>query len=107
LFKSLDVAGVIELFAQIALERKIIFVSQHKTLLTQVIVALSSFIFPLSWNHTLIPILPISMINVIDAPFPFLIGVQAQIINEALANQVIELPQHVTIVNLDGPDIQT
>ena len=47
------------------------------------------------------------MINVIDAPFPYLIGVQASIFNEALNNQVIEMPQHVTIVNLDGPDIQT
>jgi len=27
LFKTLDVAGVIELFAQIALERKVLFVS--------------------------------------------------------------------------------
>lgn len=75
LFKALDVAGVVELFAQLALERKILLVSQHKTLLTQVAVALCSFIYPLSWNHTLIPILPISMINVIDAPFPFIIGV--------------------------------
>ena len=47
------------------------------------------------------------MINVIDAPFPYLIGVQASIFNEALNNQVIEMPQHVTIMNLDGPDIQT
>lgn len=92
LFKALDVAGVIELMTQLALERKILLVSEHKTLLTQVAVALSSFIFPLSWNHTLIPILPMSMINVIDAPFPFLIGVQAQILNEALNNQVIEMP---------------
>jgi len=68
---------VVELFAQLALERKILIVSKHKTLLTQAAVALCSFIYPLSWNHTLIPILPINMVDVIDAPFPFLIGVQA------------------------------
>ena len=79
-------AGVIELMTQLALERKILLVSEHKTLLTQVAVALCSFIFPLSWNHTLIPILPMSMINVIDAPFPFLIGVQRRILDEAINN---------------------
>ena len=47
------------------------------------------------------------MIGAIDAPFPFLIGVQTHILNEALNNGVIEMPQHVTIVNLDGPDIET
>ena len=75
MFKALDVAGVIELYAQLSLERKILLVSNHKTLLTQVCTALCSFIYPLSWNHTLIPILPLQMINVIDAPFPYLIGV--------------------------------
>ena len=103
----MDVGGVTELFAQLAIERKILLVSRHKTLLCQVAVALSSLIFPLSWNHTLIPILPISMIDVIDAPFPFLIGVQSQILDEALSNQVIEMPQHVTVVNLDACDIQS
>ena len=47
------------------------------------------------------------MINVIDAPFPYLIGVQTCVLQEALNNQVIEMPQHVTVVNLDQMEIQT
>lgn len=41
-----------------------------------------SFIFPLQWKHTLIPILPAEMIDVIDAPLPFLIGVEADVLQE-------------------------
>jgi len=77
LFKALKVDDVLELVAQLLLERKILIISKYKALLTQVCVALQSLIYPLAWNHTLIPILPAQMIDVLDAPFPFLIGIQA------------------------------
>lgn len=83
------------------------FVSRHKSLLTQVIVAISSFMFPLAWKHTLIPILPAQMIDVVDSPFPFLIGVQKHILNEALFNQSIEISPAVTVMDLDTRELTT
>lgn len=83
LFKCLTVDYVIEIFLQLALERKLLFVSRHKSLLTQACISLVSFIFPLCWKHTLIPILPIEMIDVLDAPLPFLIGIESGILSEA------------------------
>jgi hypothetical protein len=74
-FKAMSVEHTLEIFYQLLLEQKVLFVSRHKSLLTQVIVAISSFMFPLAWKHTLIPILPAQMIDVVDSPFPFLIGV--------------------------------
>ena len=41
------------------------------------------------------------MIDVVDAPFPFLIGIQSQILNEAINNQLIMLSPTVTVVYLD------
>jgi DENN (AEX-3) domain len=41
-----------------------------------------SFIFPLNWKHTLIPILPEEMIDVLDAPLPYLIGVEAHLLQQ-------------------------
>ena len=32
--------------------------------------------FPFQWKHPLIPILPLGMIETLDAPFPFLIGIE-------------------------------
>ena len=77
LFKCLNVDSILEIFSAILLERKILFISQHKALLTQVINCFVSFIFPFQWKHSLIPILPSSMIDILDAPFPFIIGVDA------------------------------
>lgn len=54
-----------------------------------------SFIFPLNWKHTLIPILPEEMIDVLDAPLPFLIGVESSVLSEDAQYD------EVTIVNLD------
>lgn len=92
LFKALDVGKVLEVFAQLALERKVLLVSQYKTLLYQAAVSLSAFLFPISWQHTLIPILPASMLPVIDSPFPFLIGVQTAVLAEAIEIGIIENP---------------
>lgn len=74
---------MLELFVQVLFERKILFVSRHKSLLTQAVVALMSFIFPLCWKHTLIPILPAEMIDYIDSPYIYLIGIESQVLSEA------------------------
>ena len=61
-----------------------------------------SFIFPLCWKHTLIPILPADMIDVIDAPLPFLIGIESEILNEYYSDLV---DSDVTRVDLDSNKI--
>jgi len=32
--------------------------------------------FPFQWKHTLIPILPLSIVDMLDAPVPYIVGVQ-------------------------------
>ena len=63
--------------------------------------------FPLAWKHVLIPILPATMIDVIDSPFPFLIGVETSVLNEALFNQSIEMSDAVTVIDLDTRELTT
>jgi DENN (AEX-3) domain len=43
-------------------------------------VALISFLFPFSWKHVMIPILPKNMTEVLEAPVPYLIGVDPAIL---------------------------
>ena len=47
------------------------------------------------------------MIDVIDSPFPFLIGVETSILNEALFNQSIEMSDAVTVIDLDTRELTT
>ena len=60
------------------MEKKVLLISKYKALLTHASIALISFLFPLCWKHVLIPILPKNMTDVLDAPVPFLIGIDPQ-----------------------------
>lgn len=75
--------------------------SKHKALLTHTAVALISFLFPLCWKHVLVPILPKSMIDVLDAPVPFLIGIE----NYVLSEFQVDIPLEVYRVDLDNGSI--
>jgi hypothetical protein len=81
-----------------------LLVSRYKNLLTQACVALMSFIFPLNWLHTLIPILPVEMIDVLDAPMPFIIGIESTILYENNPDMCFE---EVTRVELDASALYT
>jgi len=69
----------------------------------QACTAFMSFLFPLQWSYTLIPILPGEMIDVLDAPLPFMVGIESDTLKEyeVLDNPIGDL----TIVNLDSDQI--
>ena len=46
LFRCLDVDSIIEIYSGLLLEKKVLFISKHKALLTQVINCFLSFMFP-------------------------------------------------------------
>jgi hypothetical protein len=97
---------VLEIFFQLMLEKKILLVSKHKSLLTQAAISFQSFIFPLCWKHNLIPILPAEMVDILDAPVPFLFGIESAILNEAQVDFEM-LRQEVSQVFLDENQIST
>jgi DENN (AEX-3) domain len=82
LFRALNAEQVIDIFLALLLEKKVLLISKYKALLTHAAIALISFLFPLAWKHVLIPILPKSMIDVLDAPVTFLIGLEKSILKE-------------------------
>ncbi len=96
LFRALNAEQVVDIFLALLLEKKVLLISKYKALLTHASVALVSFLFPLCWKNAWIPILPKSMTDVLDAPFPFLIGVDPMILKED-----VEIPNEVYRVDLD------
>lgn len=58
LFECLSPDNVMSLFALLLTERQLIFVSSQYSLLTSCAEAVTSLIYPLSWTHAYIPILP-------------------------------------------------
>jgi len=78
------------------MEHKVVLKSMHKGLLSHCSFALVNLLYPLSWLHVFIPILPESLKTVTEAPCPFLIGIE-----DSIMKLLDYLPPEVIEVNLD------
>jgi len=77
LFQCLSISNVFHVIALLLLEQKVIFHSKHKCILTPLIQSILALIFPIKWTGIYIPLCSTSLIAVLDAPVPFLIGLDS------------------------------
>uniref|UniRef100_A0A4X2KKH2 DENN domain containing 2C n=1 Tax=Vombatus ursinus TaxID=29139 RepID=A0A4X2KKH2_VOMUR len=75
LFKCLSVCQLIRVCASLLLERRVIFVANSLSTLSKCGHAVVATLYPFTWQHTYIPVLPVSMIDIVCSPTPFLIGI--------------------------------
>ncbi|XP_053313533.1 DENN domain-containing protein 2C [Spea bombifrons] len=75
LFNCLSVSHLIKVFASLLLERRVIFVADNLSTLSKCAHAVVALLYPFTWQHTYIPVLPASMIDIVCSPTPFLIGI--------------------------------
>ncbi|XP_067863308.1 DENN domain-containing protein 2D-like [Heptranchias perlo] len=87
LFKYLSEENIIEIFASVLLERRVIFLAEELSVLSQCIHAIAALLYPFTWQHTYIPVLPKVMLDTVCSPTPFMVGVQRQFLD-----QLQELP---------------
>ncbi|KAM3617704.1 uncharacterized protein V6R79_010011 [Siganus canaliculatus] len=96
LLQCLSVGKLLQVFASILLERRVIFVADKLSVLSRCGHAALALLYPFTWQHTFIPVLPASMLDVSCSPTPFLIGVLSPCLPE-----LMELPiEEVLIVDL-------
>ncbi|XP_042347512.1 DENN domain-containing protein 2D-like isoform X2 [Plectropomus leopardus] len=81
LFGCLTDEEVLLVFAAAVLERRIIFIADELGTLSQVIHAVAALLYPFTWQHTLISIVPEILIDVVMAPTPYLLGVQKHLLD--------------------------
>ena len=74
LFQQLGIRNVLTLFSAVLTEQKILFYSQSFARLTDSCLALTALIFPMRYSHTLVPVLPSSILEVLSSPTPYIIG---------------------------------
>ncbi|KAG8523363.1 DENN domain-containing protein 2A [Galemys pyrenaicus] len=74
LFSSLSVRHLLCVFASLLLERRVIFIADKLSTLSKCCHAMVAVIYPFTWQHTYIPVLPPAMIDIVCSPTPFLIG---------------------------------
>ncbi len=81
---SLPYDLILKIFSSILSEKKIIFLSTKLSLMTRTIQAFETLLYPFSWPHTFIPVLPSHLIDYCDAPTPYIYGVMKTCKNELL-----------------------
>ncbi|XP_028265146.1 DENN/MADD domain containing 2Da isoform X2 [Parambassis ranga] len=81
LFGCLTDNEVLLVFAAAVLERRIIFIADDLGTLSQVIHAVAALLYPFTWQHTFISIVPEILIDVVMAPTPYLLGVQKRLLD--------------------------
>ena len=99
LFQALDVNSVIMLWALLLTEQKVVLQAKQPHVLTMAAETLSALLFPFSWQHVYIPILPRRMLEILQAPVPFIVGIDEE--NLRLAERRDMIPDDVVQVDLD------
>lgn len=77
IFKLIEVSDLINLIKATLLEKTLIFVGKEE-IISQLILGLNQLIHPFKWCFSLIPILPVDLIEMLDAPVPLIIGITPQ-----------------------------
>eukprot|EP01117_Protostelium_nocturnum_P009442 TRINITY_DN3368_c0_g1_i3.p1 TRINITY_DN3368_c0_g1~~TRINITY_DN3368_c0_g1_i3.p1 ORF type:complete len:691 (+),score=220.62 TRINITY_DN3368_c0_g1_i3:186-2258(+) len=75
LFTKLTITDILNLFAGVITESRVIIIAQNVSTLSAAVSALNGLIYPFSWQFVYIPILPQPLLTYTCAPMPFLVGV--------------------------------
>ncbi|XP_021545843.1 DENN domain-containing protein 2D isoform X5 [Neomonachus schauinslandi] len=96
LLRCLRFEQILQIFASAVLERRIIFLAEGLSTLSQCIHAAAALLYPFSWAHTYIPVVPERLLDTVCCPTPFMVGVQMR-----FQQQVMDSPmEEVLLVNL-------
>ncbi|GFT92719.1 DENN domain-containing protein 5A [Nephila pilipes] len=109
LFSTLGVDNVILLYTSVLLENQVLLFSADYDKLMVVAECIVALLFPFTWQHVYVPILPASLHHFLDAPVPYIMGLccareeraQLSIPGEAnlcfvdIDNQVVEVPEDI------------
>jgi hypothetical protein len=103
LFASLSTDVVLLAFRILSAEFSLCFCSRNPSLLTPVQEAFLSFLFPMVWQGVYIPVLPRSMLDILDAPVPVVMGVDAAYLESIPQNR---RPNSMVFVDLDANEVR-
>jgi len=94
---QLDDRKIMITFVSLLLERRIVFCSSKLSILSSCIQTAVALLYPFTWQHIFIPVLPRSLLSFVCAPMPFVVGVLRTELQEVLSLPMDE----VLIIDLD------
>ncbi|XP_042340614.1 DENN domain-containing protein 1B isoform X2 [Plectropomus leopardus] len=103
LIVAVDVGNLLQLYASMLFERRILIFASKLSTLTSCVHAVSAVLYPMYWQHIFIPVLPPHLLDYCCAPMPYLIGVHTSL-SERVRSRGLE---EVVILNVDTNTLET
>ncbi|XP_025919598.1 DENN domain-containing protein 2D isoform X2 [Apteryx rowi] len=75
---------ILHIFASAVLERRLIFLAEELSVLSQCIHAVAALLYPFTWAHTYIPVVPECLLDTVCCPTPFMVGIQRRHLERVL-----------------------
>uniref|UniRef100_A0A672IJH0 DENN/MADD domain containing 5B n=1 Tax=Salarias fasciatus TaxID=181472 RepID=A0A672IJH0_SALFA len=97
-FCLLGLENLVQVFTCTLLEMQILLYSQDYQRLMTVAEGITTLLFPFQWQHVYVPILPASLLHFLDAPVPYLMGLQSK---DGTDRSKLELPQEANLCFVD------
>ncbi|KAG9190685.1 hypothetical protein G6011_08773 [Alternaria panax] len=76
LFRCMSIPNIITLFEYVLSEAKIILLSSHTAMLHLASMAITNLLYPFQWAGVFIPVLPARLVQTIEAPCPYIVGIE-------------------------------
>uniref|UniRef100_A0AAY5L5M9 UDENN domain-containing protein n=1 Tax=Esox lucius TaxID=8010 RepID=A0AAY5L5M9_ESOLU len=102
-FVAVDVNNMLQLYASMLHERRIIITSSKLSTLTACVHGSASMLFPMYWQHIYIPVLPPHLLDYCCAPMPYLVGVHFSLLERVRSRSL----EDVVILNVDTNTLES
>ncbi|XP_026323547.1 DENN domain-containing protein 1A isoform X3 [Hyposmocoma kahamanoa] len=102
-FSAMDTKCMAGLWAALLHERRVAVVASKPSRLSACVQAANATLFPMSWQHIFIPILPKHLVDYLLAPMPFLIGVPRTVMETVRMSEIGD----VVILDVDENELKS
>ncbi|XP_017268990.1 DENN domain-containing protein 1B isoform X2 [Kryptolebias marmoratus] len=102
-FVAVDTNNMLQLYASMLHERRIIITSSKLSTLTACVHGAAALLFPMYWQHIFIPVLPPHLLDYCCAPMPYFVGVHLSLLERVRSRSL----EDVVILNVDTNTLET
>ncbi|XP_034737091.1 DENN domain-containing protein 1B isoform X6 [Etheostoma cragini] len=102
-FVAVDVNNMLQLYASMLHERRIIITSSKLSTLTACVHGAAALLFPMYWQHIFIPVLPSHLLDYCCAPMPYFVGVHLSLLERVRSRSL----EDVVILNVDTNTLES
>uniref|UniRef100_UPI0037E972CB DENN domain-containing protein 1B n=1 Tax=Semicossyphus pulcher TaxID=241346 RepID=UPI0037E972CB len=102
-FVAVDINNMLQLYASMLHERRIIITSSKLSTLTACVHGAAALVFPMYWQHIFIPVLPPHLLDYCCAPMPYFVGVHLSLLERVRSRSL----EDVVILNVDTNTLES